>query len=214
MSRHSLSFPRCFALFLCCTFLCLLCTSCIRPVQVNAPGLENALPLLGADESVVVNELGLTAVQPNTIPDSSVEEYVIDSAVDGNDCTVSLTFCNEVFASLGYTFPDTQGAFAYAVKMREALGEQYGNTTTDPIQSEVQHSFDELTSAGELKPSQLYYEDWAAAADSTQMEKMLDGVPTERIDIRFSLFTLENGGIVSVRYSPILADSAESEPAV
>ena len=178
--------------------LCFLCCSCLSAPRVTAPGFESALPLLGADKDDVVADLSLSAVIPTPSADGKQEDCVIGGSVDG------------VFSSLQYTFPDTADAYAYSVRLREALGERFGAVTTQPIQSQVQHRFDAVQSADQLERSQLYYEDWTPDCDGAQMEKMLGGVAPKRVDVRFSLFTLEEGATVSVRLSAILPGAEES----
>ena len=190
--------------------LCFLCCSCLSAPRVTAPGFESALPLLGADKDDVVADLSLSAVIPTPSADGKQEDCVIGGSVDGAACQVCLTFQNGVFSSLQYTFPDTADAYAYSVRLREALGERFGAVTTQPIQSQVQHRFDAVQSADRLERSQLYYEDWTPDCDGAQMEKMLGGVAPKRVDVRFSLFTLEEGATVSVRLSAILPGAEES----
>ena len=192
-------------LFLLACLLPLLCASCLAPPALDAPGFEDTLPLLGQGEQEVIRGLGLTAVQPTQTADSAREEYVLESPVEGNDCTVCLTFYNDIFQGIEYAFSDTDAAFGYAQRLREALGQRYGEKTTHPIQSDVQQCFDDLSGSGELEPSHLYSEDWTPELDAGQMEKMLGGLAASRIDVRFSLFTLESGGIVSVRCSAVPA---------
>lgn len=204
--------PRLFLLLLPCLLIGLFCTSCLGEPR-DAPGFESALPLLGGGRDDVLAALSLGAVVPTPSADGTQEDCVLEDSIGGVSCQVCLTFQNGVFSSLQYTFPDTQDAYAYAVRLREALGEQYGEPAASPIQSQVQHRFDTVQSAEELEEGQLYYEDWTPQADGARMEQMLGGAVPERVDLRFSLFAHENGATVSVRYNAVLAGAEEPQPA-
>ena len=105
--------------------------------------------------------------------------------------------------------PDAESVFSCAGQVRQTLGENFGEPATQPIDSAVQHRFDGVTDADGLSPLELCSEDRTPETDEEQMEKMLGGEAVKRMDLRFSVYMLESGGIVSVRCSPVPADAAE-----
>ena len=189
--------------------VCLL-ASCAAAPKSRRLGFGDVLPLLGADRETVWEKLDFGPEKIEPFTGDGTEEYVFEQEVGGSGCTVSLFFPHDVLAGFQYVFPDAETVFSYAKQIRQALGEDFGEPATQPIDSEVQHRFDSVGDAGGLSPLELYYEDWTPETDGKQMEKMLGGEAVKRIDVRFSVYMLESGGIISVRYSPIPAEAASA----
>ena len=200
------SFIRKLVMALLVVLLCAACSSgAVNPKNEGPFSFKSLNSLLGKEKEVVFEALKIDPeadAEVKTVGEKQ-ETFTLKQPIEieGKDCRISLSFYNGIFMAFDYAFDDIDSGYGCAKRVREQVGDLYGEPATYPL---LENRLDNLKSAKDINPSDTgadFYEEWDIQLDQEVMEGLLEGRKTNRFTLEVRLWCSPNNtSVVTVKY--------------
>ena len=174
----------------------------------SAFSYEQLNPLMGKEKKIVLETLN---IDPEADADIEVvgdrqETFTLKEPqkANGRESTVSIVFYNDMMMAYEYFFNNVEDGFNYAKEIRDRIGKSHGDPTTYPT---LENRIDNLEGIQDIKASDVgveFFEEWKLENSKELMERLLDGIEAQRLNIEIRLRCSPNGAsMVRVSYSAV-----------